>query len=293
MKAKGFVIIGVVTLFAAALTISCSGDNVAEQIESNEQASNTVSVKELTERLKVYNANILTRGEGSGDIGTPQTLINKRMGVVMADVKGAIRGGMRAGVKGAIVGAAIYSTAAALWKLFFNKSMMVVDPMIVQGGNAPAFSDSVGYYHNRLEFVLYKNPSYNKTPKTMVVKADAMMRANSVGYATGGGLTNLQKANLVRDMERFVRTKGDELPFDDYCAQLKQLDPEDGDYIDFAAEYLYIVFYANVDVDEYTREVLFMIDNANADIEDTALLYQCIQVAHASTVMANSVAAGK
>lgn len=112
MKAKGFVIIGVVTLFAAALTISCSGDNVAEQIESNEQASNTVSVKELTERLKVYNANILTRGEGSGDIGTPQTLINKRMGVVMADVKGAIRGGMRAGVKGAIVGAAIYSTAA-------------------------------------------------------------------------------------------------------------------------------------------------------------------------------------
>lgn len=69
-----------------------------------------------------------------------------------------------------------------------------------------------------------------------------------------------------------------------------QANPEDGDYIDFAAEYLFTVFYANVDVDEYTREVLFMINNANMDVSDTELLTSCIQVAHASTIFSNGIA---
>lgn len=289
MKRQGFIITGVATLMAAALMASCSGDNVAEQVEGAEEVRQTVTVKELTEQLRAYNANIITRQSTSGEAGTQITPTSVRMGIVAADVKGAIRGGMLGGLKGAIVGAAVYSASKAIWKHFFTFVTMAVDPTVINKNDAPAFDDSVGYYHNRLEFVLYKKPEYNKTPRTMVFKADALMRASSAGYAADGGLTDLQKANLARDMERFVRVGNVELPFDDYCAKLKELNPEDGDYIDFAAEYLYIVFYANVDVDEYTREVLFMIDNANADIEDATLLYQCVQVAHASSVMAKSV----
>lgn len=45
--------------------------------------------------------------------------------------------------------------------------------------------------------------------------------------------------------------------------------------------------YANVDIDEYTDEVMFMINNANADVEDASLLFACMQVAYASTLVAN------
>lgn len=58
MKRDKILTFGFAALFAAGLLSSCSQEDVAAGVDLHQENNKTVTVKELTERLKVYNANV-------------------------------------------------------------------------------------------------------------------------------------------------------------------------------------------------------------------------------------------
>ena len=290
-------------IFAAALVSSCSNDETAEQ-QNRQEAPRATTVKELTAQLRAYNAGI------AGDMTVVQPLkvrkpgltLGDKISIAIADVKGGARGFTRGGVGGAVLGAAVssfvkYMVIAAKKDLWPVKSLAPaiaagpspIAPKIFAAGSVPAFGDSVGYYHNMIEAEMYKTDpyAYQRPSSYLVGQAENILRKMSTGYKATGELTDDDFSAVVRDVDAFRNADTDELSFDGYCDLLKSLNPEDGDYIDFAAEYLYIVFYGNVNIDDYTEEVFYMINNSNAGVEDVALLNKCIQVAYASVLFSN------
>ena len=49
------------------------------------------------------------------------------------------------------------------------------------------------------------------------------------------------------------------------------------------------LLYANVDAEDYTREVLYMIKKSNVDLSDGEAAYRGIQVAYASILLSQSM----
>ena len=50
-----------------------------------------------------------------------------------------------------------------------------------------------------------------------------------------------------------------------------------------------LLMYANVDADDYTREVLYMLKKSNVDVSSTDLAYRGIQIAFASILYSESM----
>lgn len=286
--------------FVAAFVSSCSQDETIEQQEKA-MAPRATTVKELTAQLRAYNASI------AGDMTVMQPLKVRKPGLTkgdaisvgIADAKGAIRGAIRGGVHGAIVGGAVSS----LWKFTFilakkyffssktKASVIAADPSsiapkIFPTGITPTLNDSVGYYHNMIEAKMYRidTCSYQRSSSYLVSMANVGMKLISTEYAATGGLSSQQKSAITSDVNTLRNADTEELSFDDYCNLLKSLNPEDSDYIDFAAEYLYIVTYGNVNIDDYTEEVMYLINNSNAGVDDITILNKSIQVAYASMI---------
>lgn len=292
---KGTVFTGfLAAVLTAGLSASCTQDDEAAVQTEQQEKRQTTSVKELTEQLREYNSRVYgkTRGAEVAETETRRGLLDKGIKVAIADANGAIRGYSRGGATGALIGGALFSLLKAAWDNFFpSMSVAVAYPKVIPTGNSFVFRDSVGYYHNMLETRLYNmdNNSQLRTSGELIGRAEGIMNGVSAGFVSAGGLTDLQRAAIAADADAFREIGQTDLPFDDYCALLKRQNPEDGDYIDFTAEYLYIVFYANVDVDEYTEEVLFMINNSNSDVEDAGKLNNCIQIAYASSVLSDNI----
>ena len=80
------------------------------------------------------------------------------------------------------------------------------------------------------------------------------MLAMSPNYRNTGGLTNSQISYLATDLER-MKNVDISLSYKDYFGKLKEIYPENADIIDFCAEYVYTMLYANVDAVDYTKEV--------------------------------------
>lgn len=295
MKTKRNFVCGVALLLAAAMMTSCGQDVVEETgVAEQQEAQRVTTVAELTQQLRAYDAALMggTRaGESAWADPSVMAVTNARMGIAMADAGGAIRGGLRGGVKGAILGAVTSSLSALLNRLFSNAVLHSVTPTVFAINGTPTLSDSVGYYHNFVEAEMYNMDanSNKRTSNVLLGRADGIMKNVSTGYNAGVALTRQQQIELTEDLDAFRAADRTDLTFDGYCGLLKQLDTESSDYIDFAAEYLFTVYYGNVDIDDYTEEVLFMISNSNADVEDVGVLNRCIQVAHASTIFSSNI----
>lgn len=292
MKRDKILTFGFAALFAAGLLSSCSQEDVAAGVDLHQENNKTVTVKELTERLKVYNANVygVTRASQEPWMPNPELSTDLKMKIVVADVKGGIRGYRHGGWLGGLIGAAVSSLVKAVAdRLFGSKRVELSNPTVFIAGVAPAFSDSIGYYHNHLEGMMYNmdNNSNLLTSASLLSRADSIMLDTSTGYAAADRLNGMQKAAIAADADVVRSIDSSDMTFDEYCGKLTSLNPEDADYIDFVAEYLYVVNYANVDIAEYTEEVMFIINNANADVEDASLLNSSVQVAYASSVVAN------
>lgn len=295
MRMKRNIACGVALLLAAAMMTSCGQDVVEETgVAEQQEAQRVTTVADLTQQLRAYDAALMggTRaGESAWADPSGMAVVNARMGIAMADAGGAIRGGLRGGVKGAIVGAVASSLSALLDRLFSASVLQPVTPTVFAINGTPTLSDSVGYYHNVVEAAMYKmDACSNKQSSNLLLgRADRIMKSISTGYNAGEEFTNQQKRDIASDLDAFRAADRTDLTFDGYCSLLKQLDTESSEYIDFAAEYLFTVYYGNVDIDDYTEEVLFMISNSNADVEDVGVLNRCIQVAHASTIFSANI----
>ncbi len=291
MKRFGFVGIGLVAIFATALMSSCT------QEEREEMPERKTTVEELTAQLRAYNASlgVTVPIDIETRISTPTFTTKDKIKIALADAKGALRGGATGGVPGAILGAAVQSlikaTKVYAWKQFTATLRSNYSYGLVFGTNGEAtLADSIGYYHNILEAEMYRQDSlaHLKITESLMRKANTMMRKISRGY----NLSGILLPNMLDRMGGYARAinniNDEELSFDEYCRRLKMMYQEDAPYLDFAAEYLYAAFYGNVDLQEYTEQVLFMIDNSNTGVENARLLNYCIQVAHASVVYNNN-----
>lgn len=303
MKKQKVFTICLAVVITAGLVLSCNKDETASE-QARYDVEQPVTVKELTELLKIYNSALYYDG-----VDTAQPMRTTRAGltgkdkisIAIADVKGGIRGGLRGGIPGAVLGAAINSLVKFAW-IYVKKEYLTntsthisagpspIAPRIFAAGSTPVFGDSVGYYHNMIEADMYAADkySYQRSSEYLLGNANSILNRLSASYVATGGLTEPQIENIINDINAFREADTDDLSFDGYCELLKSLNPEDSDYIDFAAEYLYIAFYGNVDLEDYTEEVMFMISNSNVADGDADMLRRCIQVAYASVLFSNN-----
>lgn len=296
MKTKRNFVCCVAALLAAAMVTSC-GQDVADEtgVAEQQEMQRVTTVAELTQQLRAYDAALMgcTRAEiSSWADPSGMAVTNARMGIALADAGGAALGRKYGGWKGAVLLGALVSADALLDRLLPKFFLEMSTPTIFGSDDcAPMVNDSVGYYHNLVETRLCNQ--YTDTPlpasNVLLAQTDLMMRSVSAGYKAEGMFTGQQQQALITGFNTFRAENRNDLSFDDYADLLKQMNTEVSDYIDFAAEYLFTVFYGNVDIDDYTEEVLFMINNSNADVEDIGVLDNTIQVAHASTIFSANI----
>ncbi|WP_299337168.1 hypothetical protein, partial [uncultured Prevotella sp.] len=123
----------------------------------------------------------------------------------------------------------------------------------------------------------------------LVSDANARMLTMSSGFNRDGGLTAAQMLSISNELD-VIRNTDETLSFAEYCSKLKEQNPEDAEYIDYCAEYIYTAVYANLsNLDEYTDNVMYQIQHSNIDITDKQTLYSGVQIAYASILYSQNM----
>ena len=291
-------------LFASILGILalsfCSQESEESQEQQRKELRSSSSIKELTEQLKAYNSQfsastIVESQEAVSRI--PKITYSKgdMVKIAISDVKGGLRG-IGGGAAGVIVGAAT-SSLIKFGKITVKKLIWgyirdnYLKPYIHNSNSTCQYADSIGYYHNELEYAMYSSDrsSYSRPSLELVSDANARMLTMSSGFNRDGGLTAAQMLSISNEMDE-IRDIDETLSFAEYCSKLKEQNPEDAEYIDYCAEYIHTAVYANVsDIDGYTRSVMYQILNSNVDVSDKQTLYKGIQVAYASILYSKNM----
>ena len=291
-------------LFASILGIlalsSCSQEVEESQEQQRKELRSSSSIKELTEQLKAYNSQFST-----STIVEPQEAVSRTpkityskgdmVKIAISDVKGGLRG-IGGGAAGVIVGAAT-SSLIKFGKITVKKLIWgyikdnYLKPYIHNSNSTCQYADSIGYYHNELEYAMYSSDrsSYSRPSLELVSDANARMLTMSSGFNRDGGLTAAQMLSISNELD-VIRNTDESLSFKEYCSKLKEQNPEDAEYIDYCAEYIYTAVYANLsNLDEYTDNVMYQIQHSNIDITDKQTLYSGVQIAYASILYSQNM----
>ena len=291
-------------LFASILGIlalsSCSQESEESQEQHRKELRSSSSIKELTEQLKAYNSQF-----SASTIVEPQEAVSRipkityskgdMVKIAISDVKGGLRG-VGGGAAGIIVGAAT-SSLIKFGKITVKKLIWgyikdnYLKPYIHNSNSTCQYADSIGYYHNELEYAMYcsDRSSYSRPSLELVSDANARMLTMSSGFNRDGGLTAAQMLSISNELD-VIRNTDETLSFAEYCSKLKEQNPEDAEYIDYCAEYIYTAVYANLsNLDEYTDNVMYQIQHSNIDITDKQTLYSGVQIAYASILYSQNM----
>jgi hypothetical protein len=291
-------------LFASILGIlalsSCSQESEESQEQHRKELRSSSSIKELTEQLKAYNSQF-----SASTIVEPQEAVSRipkityskgdMVKIAISDVKGGLRG-VGGGAAGVIVGAAT-SSLIKFGKITVKKLIWgyikdnYLKPYIHNSNSTCQYADSIGYYHNELEYAMYSSDrsSYSRPSLELVSDANARMLTMSSGFNRDGGLTAAQMLSISNELD-VIRNTDETLSFAEYCSKLKEQNPEDAEYIDYCAEYIYTAVYANLsNLDEYTDNVMYQIQHSNIDITDKQTLYSGVQIAYASILYSQNM----
>ena len=285
----------------AFLTLSsCSQEVEESQEQQRKELRSSSSIKELTEQLKAYNSQfsastIVEQQEAVSRI--PKITYSKgdMVKIAISDVKGGLRG-VGGGAAGVIVGAAT-SSLIKFGKITVKKLIWgyikdnYLKPYIHNSNSTCQYADSIGYYHNELEYAIYSSDrsSYSRPSLELVSDANARMLTMSSGFNRDGGLTAAQMLSISNELD-VIRNTDESLSFKEYCSKLKEQNPEDAEYIDYCAEYIYTAVYANLsNLDEYTDNVMYQIQHSNIDITDKQTLYSGVQIAYASILYSQNM----
>ena len=291
-------------LFASILGIlalsSCSQESEERQEQQRKELRSSSSIRELTEQLKAYNSQF-----SASTIVEPQEAVSRipkityskgdMVKIAISDVKGGLRG-VGGGAAGVIVGAAT-SSLIKFGKITVKKLIWgyikdnYLKPYIHNSNSTCQYADSIGYYHNELEYAMYSSDrsSYSRPSLELVSDANARMLTMSSGFNRDGGLTAAQMLSISNELD-VIRNTDETLSFAEYCSKLKEQNPEDAEYIDYCAEYIYTAVYANLsNLDEYTDNVMYQIQHSNIDITDKQTLYSGVQIAYASILYSQNM----
>ena len=248
--------------------------------------------------MKEYNSQFLIKNGGENDIFRGVKVTYSKSDIVkiaISDVKGGIRGA-GGGPGGAIVGAAT-SSLIKFSKITLKKLLWgyikenYLTPHVYKSNDVCQYADSIGYYHNELEYAMYDydRESAKRPSAELVSQANARLLSMSRGFNMEGGLSLSAQLALASDIDD-IREADESLSFKEYCKRLKQQHPEDAEYIDFCAEYIYTAVYANIsDLEEYTQGVMYRIMNSNVDVSDRKTLYNGVQIAYASILYSQNM----
>lgn len=290
-------------LFASAIAMcmafaSCSDSSDVVQEKEQKTVQQYESVDELTRQLKEYNSQFMIKNGVENDMSRGVKVTYSKGDIVkiaISDVKGGIRGS-GGGPGGAIVGAAT-SSLIKFSKITLKKLLWgyikenYLTPHVYKSNGDGQYADSIGYYHNELEYAMYDydRESAKRPSAELVSQANARLLSMSRGFNMEGGLSLSAQLALASDIDD-IREADESLSFKEYCKRLKQQHPEDAEYIDFCAEYIYTAVYANIsDLEEYTQGVMYRIMNSNVDVSDRKTLYNGVQIAYASILYSQNM----
>ena len=290
-------------LFASAIAMcmafaSCSDSSDVVQEKEQKTVQQYESVDELTRQLKEYNSRFMIKNGVENDMSRGVKVTYSKGDIVkiaISDVKGGIRGS-GGGPGGAIVGAAT-SSLIKFSKITVKKLLWgyikenYLTPHVYKSNGDGQYADSIGYYHNELEYAMYDydRESAKRPSAELVSQANARLLSMSRGFNMDGGLSLSAQLALASDIDD-IREADESLSFKEYCKRLKQQHPEDSEYIDFCAEYIYTAVYANIsDLEEYTQGVMYRIMNSNVDVSDRKTLYNGVQIAYASILYSQNM----
>ena len=290
-------------LFASAIAMcmafaSCSDSSDVVQEKEQKTVQQYESVDELTRQLKEYNSQFMIKNGGENDMFRGVKVTYSKGDIVkiaISDVKGGIRGS-GGGPGGAIVGAAT-SSLIKFSKITLKKLLWgyikenYLTPHVYKSNGDGQYADSIGYYHNELEYAMYDydRESAKRPSAELVSQANARLLSMSRGFNMEGGLSLSAQLALASDIDD-IREADESLSFKEYCKRLKQQHPEDAEYIDYCAEYIYTAVYANIsDLEEYTQGVMYRIMNSNVDVSDRKTLYNGVQIAYASILYSQNM----
>lgn len=286
--------------FAIALCMaSCSQEEQEQQAQVvNAPQQQYTSVEELTAQLKIYDQQFMTSEQPVKRIkvlGQKISLLDC-LKIAIADVKGGMAGYKEGGTSQAIIGACVAS-AVKLVEILDNKMAKIekVKPQegLLKSNGTISYNDSIGFYHMDSEKKLYEK--YGNQIKSinnvdLLCLSHNLMRQVSSGYVNNNSFSTKSLMNTTNALNglRHISDNAD-IPYSEYYAKVRALSPSDGEYLDFASEYIYTTLMGNVgDIKEYTNNVLRQIDNSNATGEDKKILAQCIYIAHSSLVFSSS-----
>ena len=297
MQKKFFLFASMIGILALS---SCSQEVEESQEQQRKELCSSSSIKELTEQLKAYNSRF-----SASTIVEPQEAVSRipkityskgdMVKIAISDVKGGLRG-VGGGAAGVIVGAAT-SSLIKFGKITVKKLIWgyikdnYLKPYIHNSNSTCQYADSIGYYHNELEYAMYSSDrsSYSRPSLELVSDANARMLTMSSGFNRDGGLTAAQMLSISNELD-VIRNTDESLSFKEYCSKLKEQNPEDAEYIDYCAEYIYTAVYANLsNLDEYTDNVMYQIQHSNIDITDKQTLYSGVQIAYASILYSQNM----
>ena len=125
----------------------------------------------------------------------------------------------------------------------------------------------------------------------LVCRIHSMMYKSSDGYRVSNSFNSSSLGAVTNDVEKIRRIQDyAPPPYADYYEKVRGLDVADGEYLDFASEYLYTVLMGNVgDVKSYTNSVISQISKSNASGDDKKILTQSIYIAFSSIMYSTSV----
>ena len=287
-----------VALFSLTLASCSQGTEVTAEPDRSEIRSSQ-AVNDLTKQLKDYDSRFTYNNAENLQPVTRLPKITYSKGdivkIAISDVKGGLRG-VGGGAGGVIVGAATSSLIKfgtitikkLLWGYIKDNYLR---PKVYRSNSTCQYADSIGYYHNDLEYAMYDadRSSSDKPSIQLVADANARLLTMSTGFNKDSGLTAAEQLSIASDIDA-IRNTDETLSFTEYCNKLKEQNPEDSEYIDYCAEYIYTAVYANLSsLDEYTDNVIYQIQHSNVDVQDKQTLYSGIQIAYASIMYSQNM----
>ena len=287
-----------VALFSLTLA-SCSQDTEVTAEPDRSEIRSSQGIRNLTRQLKEYDSQFTYNNAENLQPVTRLPKITYSKGdivkIAISDVKGGLRG-VGGGAGGVIVGAATSSlikfgtitVKKLLWGYIKDKYLT---PKVYRSNSPCQYADSIGYYHNDLEYAMYDadRNSSDKPSLQLVTDANARLLTLSAGFNKDGGLTAAEQLSIASDID-VIRNTDETISFTEYCNKLKEQNPEDSEYIDYCAEYIYTAVYANLsNLAEYTDNVIYQIQHSNVDVQDKQTLYSGIQIAYASILYSQNM----
>lgn len=276
--------------FAMLCCCSCTSENENFEKESPVVES-TSNVSQLTAQMRALHGDVSFRDmqepyTRSGGFGWTK---RDRAIIVSADACGGLFGFKRGGgFWGTLLCAASSSAFAAITTYFNLDIIPTVDirncMRTCNVRDHETINDSIGYYHNMIEYeLIQQEPNLRSlSALQMMVKTDSIASALLPSYLPLNTQTVATRFQMTQGLNTLKNINTDSsMSFIEYIDALESSFPFIVDEIEFMAQYIYDIYYANEDADEYTRDIVWMIDHANGD-GDMLALRNAVLIAYSS-----------